>query len=316
MRTGLSPKPLLFAVVLYGILSAVCAAQSEPDYYKVLGVDKGATEKEIKSAYKKLAVKWHPDRNPDNQEKASQKFAEIAQAYEVLSDEKSRREYDMARENPFAGFGFGSGSGSGSSGSEHSFTSPEELFKQFFGESGFSFDFGDFGDSSGQDSSFGSAGFGGAKPRRPKDMKSVLKKFYRRHAGDTKTDKEIEAIAKKYAKRPELLYRKLEKKYGIGPRELRPRGHTSTGFDDSDLDFDFDFGSIGKMFADVATDAFGFDFGSLMDDDESSQPKPKRARRGTSRTSRGSRARKPKPTRRRTTFSSHERGRRRPKQEL
>ena len=55
------------------------------DYYEVLGVEKTATEAEIKSAYKKLAIKYHPDRNPDNPE-AEAKFKEAAEAYEVLHD--------------------------------------------------------------------------------------------------------------------------------------------------------------------------------------------------------------------------------------
>jgi curved DNA-binding protein CbpA len=53
------------------------------DYYAVLGVPKGAAEKDIKSAYRKLARKWHPDQNPDNVKAAEEKFKEISEAYEV-----------------------------------------------------------------------------------------------------------------------------------------------------------------------------------------------------------------------------------------
>jgi curved DNA-binding protein len=68
------------------------------DYYKTLGVSKKATEKEIKSAYRRLARKYHPDLNPDNKE-AEQKFKEINEANEVLSDSESRKKYDKHGEN-------------------------------------------------------------------------------------------------------------------------------------------------------------------------------------------------------------------------
>lgn len=64
------------------------------DYYAVLGVPKGAAEKDIKSAYRKLARKWHPDANPENPKAAEEKFKEISEAYEVLSDPEKRRKYD------------------------------------------------------------------------------------------------------------------------------------------------------------------------------------------------------------------------------
>jgi curved DNA-binding protein len=63
------------------------------DYYQVLGVGKKATAEEIKKAYRKLAVKWHPDKNPDNKA-AEEKFKKISEAYAVLSDPKKREEYD------------------------------------------------------------------------------------------------------------------------------------------------------------------------------------------------------------------------------
>ncbi|MGP6157156.1 MAG: DnaJ C-terminal domain-containing protein [Vulcanimicrobiaceae bacterium] len=65
------------------------------DYYEVLGVPKAAAEKDIKSAYRKLARKWHPDANPNNQKAAEEKFKEIAEAYEVLGDPEKRRKYDV-----------------------------------------------------------------------------------------------------------------------------------------------------------------------------------------------------------------------------
>jgi DnaJ-class molecular chaperone len=65
------------------------------DYYSVLGVPKNAAQKDIKSAYRKLARKWHPDANPDNAKEAEEKFKEISEAYEVLGDAEKRKKYDL-----------------------------------------------------------------------------------------------------------------------------------------------------------------------------------------------------------------------------
>ncbi len=65
------------------------------DYYAIIGVPKTASEKEIKSAYRKLARKWHPDTNPDKPKEAEERFKEISEAYEVLGDAQKRRKYDM-----------------------------------------------------------------------------------------------------------------------------------------------------------------------------------------------------------------------------
>ena len=67
---------------------------SQKDFYEVLGVKKDATKDEIRKAYKKLALKWHPDKNPENKKEAEEKFKEIAEAYSVLSDPDKKKEYD------------------------------------------------------------------------------------------------------------------------------------------------------------------------------------------------------------------------------
>ena len=66
----------------------------KPEYYDLLGVERGASSDEIRAAYRKLALKYHPDRNPDNKE-AEQKFMDISQAYGVLSDDEKRQLYDQ-----------------------------------------------------------------------------------------------------------------------------------------------------------------------------------------------------------------------------
>jgi molecular chaperone DnaJ len=80
------------------------------DLYKVLGVAKGASEEEIKKAYRKLARKYHPDRNPDDPT-AEEKFKEVQGAYDTLSDSEKRKEYDSG--GMFGGFGGGGGPGGG-----------------------------------------------------------------------------------------------------------------------------------------------------------------------------------------------------------
>jgi DnaJ-class molecular chaperone len=65
------------------------------DYYAILGVPKNSAEKDVKSAYRKLARKWHPDANPENQRAAEEKFKDIQEAYEVLGDPEKRRKYDV-----------------------------------------------------------------------------------------------------------------------------------------------------------------------------------------------------------------------------
>src|ERR1700744_6380868 len=73
-----------------------------PDYYKTLGVGKGASDEEIKKAYRKLARQYHPDRTPGNKQ-AEEKFKEISQAHDVLSDPEKRKAYDRGQ-GPLGGF--------------------------------------------------------------------------------------------------------------------------------------------------------------------------------------------------------------------
>lgn len=118
----------------------MASTSSKTDYYEILGVAKDAPVNDIKKAYKKLAIKYHPDKNPD----AGDKFKEIARAYEVLSDEEKRRIYDQYGEEGLQGGGGGG------------FHSAQDIFNSFFG----------FGDM------FGRGGGGGGRrgPRKGQDF--------------------------------------------------------------------------------------------------------------------------------------------------
>ena len=117
---------------------------SKRDYYEVLGVEKGADKNDVKRAYRKLAMKFHPDRNP-NDEKAAENFREVTEAYEVLSDESKRSRYDQyghaGVDDQMGGFGSGGFQGS------HAYQDFGDLFGNVFGDA---FGFGGGGGPSNQ----------------------------------------------------------------------------------------------------------------------------------------------------------------------
>jgi len=106
---------------------------SKRDYYEVLGVSKSSTAEELKKAYRKLAVKHHPDKNPDDPA-AEEKFKEIGEAYDVLSDPDKRAAYDRFGHQAFAGPGGGARGGAGGFGG--GFHDPFDIFREVFGASG------------------------------------------------------------------------------------------------------------------------------------------------------------------------------------
>ena len=109
------------------------------DYYQILGIDKNASQDQIKSAYRKMAKKWHPDANPDNKAEAEEKFKDVGEAYSVLSDPKKKQMYDT-------------------------YGTTEEQFSSGGGASGFSgfdgFDFGGFGRGGRTTYTYSSGGMG------------------------------------------------------------------------------------------------------------------------------------------------------------
>ena len=125
------------------------------DYYEILGVAKNADDAEIKKAYRKLALKYHPDKNPDDHT-AEEKFKEAAEAYEVLSDQQKRAQYDRFGHAGMNGSGFGGGG-----------MNMDDIFSQF----------GDiFGGAFGGGGSFGgSRGGGGVRRARGTNLRVKMK---------------------------------------------------------------------------------------------------------------------------------------------
>lgn len=146
------------------------------DYYEVLGVSKNASDDEIKKAYRKLAVKYHPDRNPGDKE-AEAKFKEINEAHEVLSDKQKRARYDQFGHAGVGGAGFGGAGGAGNP------------FGGGFNYNGQTFNF-EFGNGGVFDDILGNLfGFGNARrPRRGADYQvAVTVTFEEAIFGCTKT---------------------------------------------------------------------------------------------------------------------------------
>ncbi|QFG53595.1 molecular chaperone DnaJ [Chryseobacterium sp.] len=110
---------------------------SKRDYYEVLGISKGASADEIKKAYRKMALKYHPDKNPGDKD-AEEKFKEAAEAYEVLSDDNKKARYDQYGHAGMGGAGgFGGGFGGGGMNMEDIFSQFGDIFGGHFGGGGF-----------------------------------------------------------------------------------------------------------------------------------------------------------------------------------
>ena len=145
---------------------------TKKDYYEVLGVKKEATPEEIRKAYKKLAIKWHPDKNPDNKEEAENRFKEISEAYSVLSDPEKKNEYDNRDKVNFQGFDFND-------------LDPFSMFRDFFGDTnnfgnaGFNDDFDNFGFNN----EFSNMKMGNPHNNIQKQFEEMHKRFTNMHMG-------------------------------------------------------------------------------------------------------------------------------------
>ncbi|XP_027183421.1 dnaJ homolog subfamily B member 1 isoform X1 [Coffea eugenioides] len=158
------------------------------DYYNILKVGRNATEDDVKKAYRRLAMKWHPDKNPTNKKEAEAKFKQISEAYEVLSDPQKRQTYDQYGEE-----GLKDMPPQGSGGGFQNGFNPrnaEDIFAEFFGSSPFGFGSagpgrsmrfqsdggGPFGGFGGGDNIFRtySDGTGASMPKKPPPVESKL----------------------------------------------------------------------------------------------------------------------------------------------
>lgn len=139
------------------------------DYYATLGVSKDADDDQLKKAYRKLAMKWHPDKNPNNRQKAEEQFKLVSEAYDALSDPEKRKIYDQFGEEglkqgvpPPGAAGFGAGNGfpggfpAGGGGTQFRWQprAANDIFSEFFGSGG------GFGGGGGMEDLFGGMGGG------------------------------------------------------------------------------------------------------------------------------------------------------------
>ena len=138
---------------------------SQADYYQILGVSREAGEEDIKKAYRQMAFKYHPDRNPDDPE-AEAKFKEAAEAYEVLRDPNTRARYDRYGKEGLGGNGFG-----GFSSTDDVFSAFSDIFGEFFG--------------------FGGRGARGPRPQAGSDLRYDLTVAFRDAAAGTDVNLKI-----------------------------------------------------------------------------------------------------------------------------
>ena len=157
------------------------------DYYEVLGVPKTVTTEELKKAYRKLAVQYHPDKNPGDKT-AEDKFKEVGEAYDILNDADKRAAYDRYGHAAFQG-GMPGGGGSGGG-----FHDPFDIFREVFGGGGGGGGGGIF------EQFFGGGGGGGRRksasgPQRGSDLRYPLELTLEEAAAGVEKDIEIERLA-------------------------------------------------------------------------------------------------------------------------
>ena len=140
---------------------------AKPDYYDILGVSKDASASEIKSAYRKQALEWHPDKHSDNKDAAEKRFKEVNEAYQILSDGQKRKAYDQFGHNAFTPGGM-PGSGAGGFGGFNQGQSPFGTWRVYTSGDGGGTPFSgfDFGGGTGGARGSGGAGSSGGRGAR------------------------------------------------------------------------------------------------------------------------------------------------------
>lgn len=235
------------------------------DYYRILGVDKNAKDDELKKAYRKLAMKWHPDKNPNNKKEAEAKFKQISEAYDVLSDPEKRAVYDEYGEDGLKGGvpgaengGPGGASyfstGDGPTQFKFSTRNPNDIFAEFFG---FSSPFGGgraskfsgmFGDDMFSSFPQGGAGGGGLHQSVPRKAPPIeqnlacsLEELYKGTTKKMKISREIADASGKTMPVEEILTITVKPGWKKGTKITFPeKGNEQTGIVPADLIFTID----------------------------------------------------------------------------
>ncbi|CAL1394114.1 unnamed protein product [Linum trigynum] len=238
------------------------------DYYKILQVDRSASDDDLKKAYRKLAMKWHPDKNPNNKKDAEAKFKQISEAYEVLSDPQKRAVYDQYGEeglkgqvpppNAASGASYFSG-GEMPSSFRFNPRSADDIFAEVFGQSSPFGGMGGMGGSRGTrfpsaffgDDIFGSYGEGGggsmhqSAPRKAGPIENKLpcslEELYKGTTKKMKISREIVDVSSKSMQVEEILTIDIKPGWKKGTKITFPeKGNEQPGIIPADLVFIID----------------------------------------------------------------------------
>ncbi|KAI3474214.1 hypothetical protein Pfo_029002 [Paulownia fortunei] len=229
------------------------------DYYKILQVDRSAKDDDLKKAYRKLAMKWHPDKNPNNKKEAEAKFKQISEAYDVLSDPQKRAVYDQYGEEGLSGQvppGAGGFSGGMDGGGPTAFRfnprSADDIFSEFFG---FSSPFGGMGDMGGgsrgrvcfsqENAAAGGEGGTGGMPRKAAAIERMLpcslEDLYKGNTKKMKISRDVMDASGRPTTMEEILTIEIKPGWKKGTKITFPeKGNEQRGVIPSDLVFIID----------------------------------------------------------------------------
>nr|QEG03126.1 putative DnaJ subfamily B member 4 isoform X1 [Cymbidium ensifolium] len=196
------------------------------DYYDILKIGKNATDNDLKKSYRKLAMKWHPDKNPSSKKEAEAKFKQISEAYEVLSDPKKRTVYDQHGEEGLKGMPPPGTTGGGANFYEDFFFNPrnaEDIFAEFFGSSPFEFGSANRTKST-RFQSDGAGGFYGGFTGRKNTFRSYNDGV---RAADGGQPKKASAVESKLDCSLEELYMGSKRKMKVSRNVIKDNGETA-----------------------------------------------------------------------------------------